>query len=93
MLSFTVKLQSINPKPQSVVIDYAVHHMKANGQTSPKVFNFRSVDLAPGETVELTKRHAIKPITTRKYYPGEHALEILINGKTFGRAGFILRTH
>lgn len=49
------------------------------------------MELAPGETVVLTKRHAIKPIATRKYHPGEHALEILINGKTFGQAGFTLR--
>lgn len=90
-LSFKVKLQSTNSKSQSMVIDYAVHHMKANGSTSPKVFKFRSVKIAPSETVVLTKRHAIKPVTTRKYYPGEHTIEILINGKTFGLANFTLR--
>ena len=90
-IEFNFQLQSTNPKPQTVVIDYAVHHMKANGRTSPKVFKFRTLEIAPGESLELSKRHAIKPITTRKYHPGEHAVEILINGKTFGRAGFTLR--
>ena len=92
-LSFKIKLQSTNPKPQTVVIDYAVHHMKANGQTSPKVFKLRIVEIAPGATVELAKRHTIKPVTTRKYHPGKHAIEILVNGKSFGRAGFILCTN
>ena len=89
-IEFKFNLQSTHSKPQTVVIDYAVHHMKANGSTSLKVFKFRILKLAPGETAELTKRHAIKPITTRKYYPGVHALEILINGKTFGKAAFTL---
>ena len=90
-ITFSFNLQSASSKPQSIVIDYAIHHMKANGKTSPKVFKLRSVEIAPGETIELIKRHAIKPITTRTYYPGEHAIEILINGKTFGKEGFTLR--
>jgi len=89
-VEFSFKLQSTNSKPQSVVIDYAIQHVKANGQTTPKVFKFRTLKLAPGETIELTKKHAIKPITTRKYYAGEHAVEILINGKIFGRKSFML---
>jgi len=89
-LEFTVVLKSKAAVPQKVVVDYAMHHMKANGQTRPKVFKLRSLEIAPGATVELTKRHAIKPVTTRKYHPGKHAIEILVNGKTFGRVGFTL---
>ena len=89
-VEFSFQLQSTNPKPQSMVIDYAVHHMKANGKMSPKIFKFKTLNIAPGETLELRKRHTIKPVTTRKYYSGQHAIEILINGKTFGRAGFTL---
>jgi hypothetical protein len=29
-------------------------------------------------------------VTTRKYYPGEQALEPKINGRLFGRVGFVL---
>lgn len=90
-IEFTFQLHSKSAEHQPVVIDYAIHHMKANGKTSPKVFKFRSLELPPGETVVLTKRHTIKPITTRMYYSGTHAVEILINGKTFGRAAFTLR--
>ncbi len=89
-IEFKVTLQSTSARAQSIVIDYAIHHMKSNGQTSPKVFKFRTVNIASGETMCLTRRHAIKPVTTRKYYPGEHAVEILINGKPFGKAAFTL---
>jgi 3-methyladenine DNA glycosylase AlkC len=89
-IEFSFTLQSASTKPQNVVIDYVIHHMKANGRTSRKVFKMRTLEIGPGETVELTKKHAVKPITTRTYYPGEHAVEILINGKTFGQAVFTL---
>jgi 3-methyladenine DNA glycosylase AlkC len=89
-LEFKIQLQSTNAKPQTIVIDYAIHHIKANGKTSPKVFKFQTLEIGPGETAVLAKRHPIKPITTRKYYPGEHAIEILINGKAMARAAFSL---
>jgi 3-methyladenine DNA glycosylase AlkC len=89
-IEFKALFRSPGTGVQKVVVDYAIHHMKANGKTSPKVFKFRTLEIAPGKTIELTKRHIIKSITTRKYYPGEHAIEILINGKTFGKAVFTL---
>jgi 3-methyladenine DNA glycosylase AlkC len=89
-IEFKATITSAGLNVQKVVVDYAIHHMKANGKTSPKVFKLRSLSVAPGETVVLTKCHAIKPITTRTYYPGKHVVEILINGKTFGKATFTL---
>ena len=90
-IEFVFELQSTRAQPQTVVIDYAVHHMKANGKTTPKVFKLKALKIAAGERVELSKRHAIKAITTRKYHAGEHAIEILINGKPRGRSSFTLR--
>jgi 3-methyladenine DNA glycosylase AlkC len=89
-IEFSFQLRSNSPKPQTVVIDYAIHHVKANGKTSPKVFKFRTLKIAPEETVRLVKKHAIKLITTRKYYSGEHTVEILINGQPYGRTPFML---
>ncbi|MEA2069325.1 MAG: hypothetical protein U9P12_09000, partial [Verrucomicrobiota bacterium] len=90
-IEFKAVLRSESKNMQRVVVDYAIHHMKANGKTSPKVFKFQSLEIAPGETIALSRHHAIKPIATRKYHPGKHAIEILINGKTFARTGFTLR--
>ncbi|MDF7806479.1 hypothetical protein P4E94_03445 [Pontiellaceae bacterium B12219] len=89
-IEFSFELQSESTKPQTVVVDYAIHHVKANGKTAPKVFKFRTLEIGPGETVKLTRKHAIKPISTRNYYSGEHAVEILINGKSAGRTSFML---
>lgn len=87
-LSFDI--ESLSNRPQTLMIDYVVHHMKANGELSPKVFKLTKKTLQPGQILHITKRHSFAPVTTRRYYPGQHAIEPKINGKLFERAGFVL---
>lgn len=89
-LTFEVGLTSTARKPQDLVIDYLVHFKKANGTRAPKVFKWTKVKLEPGETVSLSRDHAIRPITTRVYYGGTQAVSLRINGKDFGHAEFEL---
>ncbi|MEO1224691.1 MAG: DNA alkylation repair protein [Pseudomonadota bacterium] len=79
-LAFTLVLDSTRDQPQPLIIDYAIHHRKANGGTTGKVFKWKAVTLEPRERHRAGRRHAIRKITTRQYYPGTHRLEILING-------------
>jgi 3-methyladenine DNA glycosylase AlkC len=90
-LALTLTLQSTAKRTQRLAIDYAVHHVKANGDTSPKVFKGWSVELAPGEAREFRKQHSLKPITTRVYYAGTHRIEVLVNGAPVAEASFELR--
>jgi hypothetical protein len=60
-----------------------IHHQKAGGKTSPKVFKLKTFDLRPGQSLSITKNHSLKPVTTRKYYLGKHRVEIQINGKIY----------
>jgi len=89
-ISFSLLIKSTASKQQRVVIDYAVHLMKANGKSAAKVFKLKSVTIEPGKTVELHKSHPFKKITTRKYYTGQHAIELLVNGVGYGQAEFEL---
>ena len=89
-LTITLDLQSTARATQRLAIDYAVHHVKAGGHTTPKVFKGWVLDLAPGETRQLVKRHTMKPITTRRYHPGAHAVDVRINGQVLAHAGFDL---
>lgn len=75
---------------QPIMVDYIVHHVKANGATRPKVFKLTARRLEPGETIEIAKRHSFRPIGIRPYYPGRHAIEIQVNGKVRARAEFQL---
>jgi 3-methyladenine DNA glycosylase AlkC len=90
-LALGLALRSTSAQPQRLVIDYAVHHVKADGSTSPKVFKGWTLELGPRETRTLARQHSFKPITTRRYYPGEHRAELRINGQTIATAKFDLR--
>ena len=89
-LEFELRLTSTADRPQSLVVDYAIHHRKANGATTPKVFKWKTTTLAPGATLSAKRKHAIRKITTRVYYPGGHRLEIFVNGVSLGIEDFEL---
>ncbi len=88
-LEFDCHFNHSGKSNEPVIIDYIIHFVKASGKTSPKVFKWKSGNLKVGAS-SATKRHAIKPITTRKYYGGEHILEIIINGDVVARQSFEL---
>ncbi|QCB47345.1 DNA alkylation repair protein [Hydrogenophaga sp. PAMC20947] len=79
-LTLQATLRSSSDRPQKLAIDYAVHHVRANGSTSPKVFKGWAVVLAPGEQRQLEKRHSLRPVTTRQLYPGHHRVALHVNG-------------
>ncbi|MEV8377940.1 DNA alkylation repair protein [Kribbella sp. NPDC056861] len=92
-LAFEFSAHNQGAESLRLAIDYVVHHVKANGTLAPKVFKLTTRTLAPGESATIAKLHSFKPISTRRYYAGEHALELQINGRSFGRSTFTLSTH
>jgi hypothetical protein len=89
-LEFEVSLTSAASYKQPLVIDFVIHHRKANGETTPKVFKWKTIELPSRKQIKIVKRHPIKLITTRVYYKGEHTIEIKINGESFACANFEL---
>ncbi len=89
-LQFSFLLKSISEKKQNLMIDYAIHFVKANGKTKPKVFKLAAKKLLPGETVLLCKAHSLKQFTTRVHYPGKHIIEIFVNGDSHLRKNFFV---
>lgn len=89
-LSFTGSVRNLDAEPARLVIDYVVHHRKANGTLTGKTFKLTTRTVEPGETYELRREHSFRVLTTRRYHPGEHAVELQVNGVRSGRAGFVL---
>ena len=89
-LALQVTLQSASEHPQTLVVDYVVHHVRANGSASPKVFKGWTLTLAPNEVRRLDKRHSLRPVTTRALYPGAHRIDLRVNGQTIASAAFKL---
>lgn len=90
-LNFSFNLVSTGKKAQKLVIDYVIYFKKAGGSLAPKVFKMTTKSLAPGERLSLQKRHSFREITTRVYYPGEHAVAVQVNGVEVGKVGFVLK--
>ena len=84
------RLQNSGEKPLNLLMDYVVYHQKANGNLTPKVFKWKEFTLDVHERASFIKKHAIKPVSTRKYHSGEHGVAIQINGKELAREEFFL---
>jgi hypothetical protein len=89
-IGLDVRLRSHSAQAQSLVIDYVVHHVRAKGATSPKVFKGWSLLLPPNSEHTLTKRHSLRLVTTRTLYAGTHRIELQINGQVCASGGFEL---
>lgn len=87
---FSLKLQSTSDQSQRLVVDYAVHYVKKNGSASAKVFKWKELTLAAGETVSLSREQMIRDFTTRVHHAGHHVVEVLINGESLAKSGFDL---
>ena len=89
-LGIEFKLDSTSKTDQLLVVDYKIHYQKASGKTSAKVFKLKTFQLAPGNSVNLQKKHLFKNFTTRKHYSGKHQVEIIVNGKSQKTLPFML---
>lgn len=91
ILTFSFNVVSEAAREQQLVVDYAIHYRKANGGSSRKVFKLKELVLGPRASVSITKRQRFIDFTTRKHYPGEHVVEVLVNGKALAKAAFQLK--
>jgi 3-methyladenine DNA glycosylase AlkC len=89
-VTFSFDIESTAKEPQDLMIDYVVYLMRANGKQTSKVFKLSKRTIQPGEVIHLERNISFKPVTTRKYYSGEHAVEPKINGQGFGRVEFVV---
>ena len=89
-VTLALDLTSTASRAQTLVLDYAVHHVKADGSTRAKVFKGWQLTLAKGERRALAKRHSMREITTRRYHPGVHCVDIMANGQVVASASFEL---
>ncbi|MFJ9683505.1 hypothetical protein ACIRP2_36490 [Streptomyces sp. NPDC101194] len=89
-LDFTARITKISNKPVTLAIDYVIHHKKANGQPTSKVFKLTKRTLPPGETTELGRSHSFRPISTRRYCPGAHTIQLQVNGHLYDKVAFTL---
>jgi hypothetical protein len=90
-LRFSFEIASTAKTEQRLLIDFAVHFVKANGETRPKVFKLRKVDLPAFVRTRLGGSVSFRDMTTRRHYPGRHRVDLIINGLNYALAEFAVR--
>lgn len=85
---FSCELASRADAPQKLVVDAVVHYPGAKGKSRPKVFKLRKIELLPAGRERIEGRVKLVDLTTRRHYPGEHRIELRINGVDFPLGGF-----
>lgn len=65
---------------RNVRLEYKIDYTKANGSTSPKVFQISEFVLKPGTTKQFKRKQSFKQLSTRVHYPGLHKITVIING-------------
>lgn len=89
-LEFNFVLNNTNTEMQKVRLEYAIFYRMQNGQPSKKVFKI-SEKIYPGSCeILVNRKQKFIPITTRKFYPGEHGLSIIVNGEEKAKMAFEL---
>ena len=84
----SVGLASKGKAVQELLIDYAVHFVKASGVSRPKVFKLRRITLSPSDRRGLSGKVSFGNLTSRRHYPGRHRIDVLINGVVHPLADF-----
>ncbi|MGO3886775.1 MAG: DNA alkylation repair protein [Mycetocola sp.] len=90
ILEMTATLTNTGSEPAKLAVDYVVHHQRANGTTTPKTFKLNTVTLSPGESRAVGTQHSFRAISTRRYYPGDHAFTLQVNGTQSDAVPFTL---
>lgn len=90
-VSVTCRLKNEASRSQPLMVDAKVYFVKANGQSSGKVFKLKQIELTPGQQVDISKKFGLKQLTTRTHYPGLHKVSLLLNGDEIELGDFDLQ--
>ena len=82
--SFTVGVK----EAAKVRLEYGIDYVKASGKRSRKIFQISEVTLKQNQKKAYTKTHSFANVSTRKHYPGIHAVTLIVNGVESGTLDF-----
>ena len=84
---FSFKLFVNEKQKCKVRLEYAVFYVKSNGKLSKKIFQISENSVEPGDYF-FKRKQTFEDMSTRKHYPGTHAIAIIVNGEEKTRGTF-----
>ena len=79
-LHFEFDVSNNSKQNRNIRLEYKVAFVKANGSTSNKVFQLSEFSLKANSKKHFKRKQWFKELSTRKHYPGEHKITLVING-------------
>ena len=89
-LDFSFSIKNNGSEATTIRLEYYIYFIKANGSLAKKIFKISEKNYSASSNNIVQRKHAIKPITTRKYYPGLHQIALVVNGKELHKHDFEL---
>ncbi len=87
--NFKVEIKTDSKKLGQLRLEYAIHYLKSNGSLSQKVFKISEATIQESQKW-INKNHSFKQMSTRKHYPGQHKISIIINGELLKTKSFMV---
>jgi 3-methyladenine DNA glycosylase AlkC len=87
-VTMTFRLKSTAGRQQHLLVDVAVHFVRARGVGAPKVFKLGRIAVGPRERVVLKTSFSLAVHTTRVPRPGRHAVDVIVNGRAVHAGSF-----
>lgn len=89
-LEFSFNLSNRSSKKTKIRLEYGIYYRKANGTLARKVHKISEKEYAGNSTTRITRKHAFRVVTTRKFHLGLHRVAVIINGTEFEKHDFKL---
>jgi 3-methyladenine DNA glycosylase AlkC len=90
-LHFAFDLGVDTPSPSKVRLEYIIEYARPKGKTSRKVFQLKEGSFHPGSH-PISRERSFADQSTRKHYPGQHSISIIVNGVEKAAITFELTT-
>lgn len=91
LINFEIELENLKSESESLVLDFSIDFVRLQDKTQNKVFKWKNMQLEGNQKITFSKNYSFKAISTRKYYPGIHHLNIHLNGKVVVSTSFLLK--
>jgi DNA alkylation repair enzyme len=77
-LEYTLQVQE--GEPLHLRIEYGIDFVKSGGKTSRKLFLLSDKTVPGGSSLSGSRVHRFADLSTRRHYPGEHHVVLMVNG-------------
>ena len=89
-LHFSFSIQNQSSQSCMVRLEYRLYFKRMNKEMGTEVFKISEKLMVSNQIVDFQRCYSFHPITTRKYYPGSHAIELIVNGVASNYTSFEL---